>query len=91
MLLKETSPEHLHQNKIGRHAGRVALAYRHYRVGAQMVKICLQCRRHGFDPWVGKIPWRREWQPTQVFMPGESHRQKSLVGYSPWGRKESDN
>ena len=44
----------------------------------------------GFDPWVGKIPWRRKWQPTPVFLPGESHGQRSLVGYSPWGRKESD-
>ena len=42
-----------------------------------------QCRRPGFDPWVSKIPWRREWQPTPVFLPGESHGQKSLVGYSP--------
>ena len=39
----------------------------------------------GFDPWVGKIPWRREWQLTPVFVPGESHRQRSLEGYSPWG------
>ena len=38
---------------------------------------------HEFDPWVGKIPGRREWQPTPVFLPGESHGQKSLVGYSP--------
>ena len=44
----------------------------------------------GFDPWVGKIPWRREWQPTPVFLPGELHEQRSLAGYSPWGRKESD-
>ena len=44
----------------------------------------------GFDPWVEKIPWRREWQPTPVLLPGESHRQRSLVGYSPWGLKESD-
>ena len=43
------------------------------------------------DPgWVGKILWRREWQPAPVFLPGESHRWRSLVGYSPWGRKESD-
>ena len=42
------------------------------------------------DPWVGKIPWRRKWQPTPVFLPGESHGQRSLVGYSPWGYKESD-
>ena len=43
-----------------------------------------------FDPWVRKIPWRREWQPTPVFLPGECHGQKSLVGCRPWGRKESD-
>ena len=49
-----------------------------------------RCRRNGFDPWFGKIPWRRKWQPTPVFLPGESHGQRSLVGYSPWGRKESD-
>ena len=42
---------------------------------------------HGFSPWVGKIPWRRTWQPTPVFLPGKSRRQRSLVGYSPWGRK----
>ena len=47
-------------------------------------------KRLRFDPWVGKIPWRRAWQPTPVFLPGEFHGQKSLVGYSPWGHKESD-
>ena len=47
-------------------------------------------RRCGFDPWVGKIPWRRAWQPTPVFLPGESHGQRSLAGHSPWGHKESD-
>ena len=44
-------------------------------------------KRLRFDPWVGKIPWRRAWQPTQVFLPGESHRQRSLVGYHPWDCK----
>ena len=44
----------------------------------------------GFDPWVGGIPWRREWQPTPVFLPGEFHGQRRLVGYSPWGHQESD-
>ena len=43
-----------------------------------------------FDPWAGKIPWRRKWQPTPVFLPGESHGQRSLAGYSPQGRTESD-
>ena len=44
----------------------------------------------GFHPWLGKIPWRRAWQLTPVFFPGESHGQRSLAGYSPQGRKESD-
>ena len=48
-----------------------------------------RCKRHEFSPWVGKIPWRRKWQPTPVFLPGESHGQRGLVGYSPRGRKES--
>ena len=52
--------------------------------------VSLQCRRPRFDPWVGKIPWRRKWQPTAVPLPGKSHGQSSLVGYSPRGRKESD-
>ena len=53
---------------------------------AQWERTCLQCRRHqryGFNSWVGKIPWRRAWQHTPVFLPGESHGQRSLAGYSP--------
>ena len=46
--------------------------------------------RHRFEPWARRIPWRRAWQPTPVFLPRESHGQRSLAGYSPWGRKESD-
>ena len=57
---------------------------------AQMVKRLRQCRRPGFDPWVGKIPWRRKWQSTPGLLPGKSHGQRSLVVYSPWGRKELD-
>ena len=49
-----------------------------------------KCRRPGFDLWAGQIPWRRAWQPTPVFLPGESHGQRSLADYSPWGHKESD-
>ena len=49
-----------------------------------------QCGRHrGCDPWVGRVPWRREWQPTSVFLPGKSHGRRSLVGYSPGDHKES--
>ena len=44
-----------------------------------------QGRRREFDPWVRKIPWRRRWQPTPVVLPGKSHGQRSLAGYSPWG------
>ena len=44
--------------------------------------------RPGFDPWVGKIPWRRKWPPTPVFLPGETHGHRSLVGCSSRGRKE---
>ena len=51
---------------------------------------CLQCRKPGFHPWVGKILRRREWQPTLVLLPGKTLGRRSLVGYSPWGRKESD-
>ena len=47
-------------------------------------------KRCGFDHRVGMIPWRRAWQPTPVFLPGESHGQRSLVGYSPHGHKELD-
>ena len=46
--------------------------------------------RYAFDPWVENYPWRRKWQPTPVFLPGESHGWRSLVGYSPWNCKELD-
>ena len=48
---------------------------------------CRKCKRWGFDPWVGKIPWRRKWQPTSVFLPEECHRLKSLASHSPGGRR----
>ena len=57
---------------------------------AQKVSVCLQCRRPGFNPWVGEILWRRKWQPILVLLPGKSHGQRSLVAYSPWHCKESD-
>ena len=57
---------------------------------AQSVKSPSATWRPGFDLWVGKFPWRREWQPTPVCLPGESHGQRNLMGYSPWGHKESD-
>ena len=51
---------------------------------------CNAGRRCGFSPWVGKVPWRRKWQPIPVFLPGKSYGQKSLVDYSLWGYKEGD-
>ena len=53
-------------------------------------RICLQCRRPGFDPLVRKVPSSRKWQPIPLFLPGQFHGQRSLAGYSPWGHKESD-
>ena len=50
-----------------------------------------QCRRCGFDPWVGKIPWQRKWQPTLVSLPGKSHGQRNLVGDGPWDCKRAGN
>ena len=56
-------------------------------------KSTCQCRSHRrcrFNPWVRKIPWKREWQPIPVFLTGKSYGQRNLAGYSPWGCKESD-
>ena len=55
---------------------------------AQTVKYPPTVKETGFNPWVRKIPWKRGWLPTPVFLPGEFHGQRSLAGYSPWGRKE---
>ena len=51
---------------------------------------CRRRKRREVDPWVGKIPWSRRWQPSPVFLPGKFHGQRSPAGYSPWGHKESD-
>jgi len=56
----------------------------------QTVKHLPAMWRPSFDPWVGKIAWRRKWQPTPVLLPGKFHGQRSLAGYGPWGHKESD-
>ena len=61
--------------------------------GASGKELACQCRRHKahrFSLWVGKILWRRKWQSTPVFLSGEFHGQGSLVGYRPWGHKESN-
>ena len=58
--------------------------------GKESVGQCRRHKRHGFDPWVRKIPWYRRWQPTLVFLPGKFHGQRSLVDYSLWDHKVSD-
>ena len=58
--------------------------------GKELACQCRRYKRHGFDPWVGMICWRRAWQPTSVFWPEESHGQRSLASYSPWGHREWD-
>ena len=58
--------------------------------GKESVCQCRRHKRHGFDPWARKIPWRREWQPTPVFLLGKFHGQRSLEAYSPWGSEKSD-
>ena len=55
--------------------------------GKEPVCQCRRCRRCGFDPWIGKLPWRRRWQPSPVFLSEKSHGRRSLAGYSPQGRK----
>ena len=55
-----------------------------------MAKNLPAMQRPGFDLWVGKMPWRREWQLIPVFLPGEFHGQRSVVSYSPWGSQELD-
>ena len=57
--------------------------------GSSVIEILVQCRRCRFDPWVRQMPWRREWQPSPVFLPGEFRGQRSLVDYSPWGLKKT--
>ena len=59
-------------------------------VGKESVCQYRRDKRHGFDPWVRKIPWRRKWQPIPVFLPVKSHGQRNLAAYSPQGCKELD-
>ena len=72
---------------------KVDIKYEGFPDGASGKEPACQCRRHkrlGFNPWVRKIPWREKWQPTPVFLTGESHGQRNLVCYNPLGCKELD-
>ena len=77
-----------HQNVV--YFGKVQLHWENPPGGASDKEPTCRYKRHGFDPKVGKIPWRRAWPPAPVFFPGEPHGQRSLAGYSPGGREESD-
>ena len=61
------------------------------KAGGSDGRVCLRCGRPGFSTWIRKNPQRRKWQPTPVFLLGEFHGQRSLAGYSPWGRRSRHN
>ena len=71
-------------------SGIIYMGFPRWHSGKESACQCRRCKRHGFNPSVGKIPWRMKWQLTPVFLPGEFHEQRSLVGPTPWGCKESD-
>ena len=82
-----------HWPKLLRFYCLYSVCYMGFPGGISGKELACQCRRHkrrGFNPWVRKIPWSREWQPTPIFLLGKSHGQRSLVGYSPWGLEEWD-
>ena len=62
-----------------------------FSLALRIYQVLSHLKRQGFNPWVWKIPWSRKWQPTPVFLPGESHGQRSLAGYSPWGQQRIRN
>ena len=71
----------------------MATPYKGFPAGTNGKETACQCRKGKIcvlDPWVGKIPWRRAWQSTQVFLSGESHGQRNVMGYTPWGYIETD-
>ena len=70
--------------------GKFDSGLRRWSSGKESACQCRRGKRHRFNLWVGKIPWRRAWQPIPVFLPGESHGQRSLAGYSPRGHTELD-
>ena len=69
---------------------RIYVEYRGFPGSSEVKASACNAGDPGSIPGLGRFPWRRKWQPTPVFLPGESHGQRSLVGYSPRGRKESD-
>ena len=70
--------------------GQHAMGLPRWHSGKESTCQCRRCKRRGFNPWVKKIPWRRKWQPSPVFLSEKFHGWRSLTEYSPWGHKESD-
>ena len=68
----------------------MAIGHPRWYTGKESACQCIRCKGCEFKPWVGKTPWSRKWRPTPVFLSGKIHGQRSLMGYSPWGYKESD-
>ena len=87
-LTQGSNPNFLHCRRILHHWA--TWGFRSGTSGKESSCQCRRCKRNGFDLWVRKIPWSRKWQPAPVFLPEKFHGQRSLVGYSPWGHKESD-
>ena len=85
---KNNSP--MHESEKWKWSRSVVFGFPRGDIGKESISQCRRHKRCRSDPWVWKIPWRRKWQSTPVFLPGESHGQRSLASYSPWGRKESD-
>ena len=89
IFLWSPSQRGVHLYDIKTFRGRCGLSAGFPGPGSVIKNLCLQetCRRHEFNSWVRKIPWSRKWQLTIVFLPGKSHGQWSLAGYSPWGHR----
>ena len=85
----------MHRERTPKHQGEIASLRKEllilcWDIVAQAGRNLLAKEETGLDPWVGRTPWRRAWQPTPVFLPGKSHGQRSLAGYSTRGRKDLD-
>ena len=96
--LQSPSAVILEPKKIKSFAASTFSPFIHHEVMASQVVLVVMnpsanagdVKMHQFSPWVGKIPWRRAWQPIPLFLPGESFGLRGLVSYRPWGCKESD-
>ena len=89
-MAKEQLSFELYSTNISEHLLRVG-GLRWWLSGKESTCLWRRYKRHRLDPWVWKIPWRRKWQPTPVLLPGKSHGERSMAGYSPWGRKTLSN